>query len=90
MNQSNRDQVVANLTQMLGEVSTVLPRENISDAHDLLEHGEWGESLDLICTQLYEYEVPLSRHQYELIDRTGRMMKIEPSNWDYLKELVQS
>tara|TARA_R110002096_G_scaffold433381_2_gene652025 strand:- start:76571 stop:76840 length:270 start_codon:yes stop_codon:yes gene_type:complete len=89
MDLSIRDQVVANLKQVLREVSTVLPTENISDSHDLLDHGEWGESLDLLCTQLYEYEVPLSKDLYQLIDTTGRMMKMEPSGWDYLGELIQ-
>ena len=42
---------------MLSAVRGVLPAQDIAAAQDLLEHGEWGEAFDLVCTQVYEYEI---------------------------------
>ncbi len=42
----------------------LLPAQNIADARDLFKHGEWSESLYLICTQLYEYEIAITPSLY--------------------------
>jgi hypothetical protein len=62
--------------------------QNINDAIDLLEHDEWGESFLLICTQLYEYDVSISRSTYDSIREIGLSMKLDESNWQMLEELI--
>lgn len=37
-----------------------LDRTDIENAKDLFAHREWGAGLELLCTQLLEYEVMLT------------------------------
>lgn len=86
---TKRHQVIANIERLLAAFDSTLPAENISDARDLLEHDEWGEAFDLLCTQLYEFDVELSVELYELIEATGNAMSIDREQWEYLSELVR-
>jgi hypothetical protein len=65
-----------------------LPDNNTADARDLIAHGEYGEALDLLCTQVYEYGVPVSSEAYKLIEECGKRMEMEESSWSYLRELL--
>jgi len=88
MNVKTRDRVVQNIRLLVSRFASELPSENATDALELLDHAEWGVAFDLICTQLYEYEIPVSKEQFALIEQTARMMDMDSTNWDYLKELV--
>jgi hypothetical protein len=68
--------------------SKKLPDNDIANARDLIAHGEYGEALDLLCTQVYEYEVPVSSEAYKLIEECGTRMQMEESSWTYLRKLV--
>ena len=58
------------------------------EARDLADHNEWGVALELLCDSLYEYEVPLSRKQYDTIKRLATSWGIDRSYVDPLKELL--
>jgi hypothetical protein len=88
MDVETRDAVIRNTRLLVEWFASELRPENIQDAGELLDHGEWGEAFDLICTQVYEYEVPVSREQYTVIEQTGRMLGMDSADWDYLKELI--
>jgi len=75
------------IRSVLENVGGALPKENVNDAYELLEHAEWGESLSLICTQLYEYDVMITGEIYEQIERLGQQMEMSPDEWTMLKEL---
>ena len=87
MDIATRDQVIANIRKLLAATKDQLPPENVKDAEELLEHGEWGESLDLICTQLYEFGVTLSQELYRMVEQSGLAMNLDAERWSYLKEL---
>lgn len=72
------------LKNIIQNVENKLPPENIRDARQLLDYNEWGESLSLIYTQLYEYDVPVSRLTYDLIESAGTLMKMDKSGWKIL------
>ncbi len=80
--------IVQNVYLLIEQFATNLPSRNIVDARELLEHDEWGEAFDLICTQLDEYDLSVSQEQFDLIDQTGRMMEINPSEWKHLRESI--
>jgi hypothetical protein len=88
MNVITRNQIAGNIRRLLVEVGDGLPDGNIRDVDELLDHGEWGEALSLLCEQLYEYEVSISQTQYSLIEQSGAMMGMSVDVWKYLKELV--
>ncbi|MBN69943.1 MAG: hypothetical protein CME32_11785 [Gimesia sp.] len=84
----NELDIVQGIYSILEEIGDSLPSENVIDTKELLEHNEWGEALDLLCTQLYEYDVEISSSTYEKIEWLGEKMEMEPKVWTILKDLV--
>ena len=82
--------LVDGIRVVVEEVRTSIPEENVRDAYEFIEYAEWGEALSLICTQLYEYDVPISNRTYEQIEWLGQQMEMAPKQWTMLKELVQT
>lgn len=87
MKDSNK--IISEIRSILSKVGNSLPVENIHDAEDLLEHNEWGESLSLICTQLYEYDITINQDMYEKIASLGREIDMPSKEWSVLQELVK-
>jgi hypothetical protein len=79
----------AQLSTLADMLSGRLPDNNIADARELIAHGEYGVALDLLCTQVYEYEIPVSSEAYKLIEACGTRMQMEESSWSYLRELLR-
>jgi len=79
--------LIGNIRSILEEVRASLPKENIDDANDLLEHAEWGEALSLICTQLFEYDVQISAGIYERSNGLASRWKCQKKNGLCLKIL---
>lgn len=77
------------IRQLINDVGFTLPPQNVADANDLLDHREWGEALDLICTQLFEYDVKVTSGVYYRIKSVGEIMKMPQATWEILKELVR-
>jgi len=72
------------LRDIIDSVSTRLPRENTDCARELVDHGEWGEALSLICTQLFEYDIPVPASVLENINAVGSAMRMDSKEWDGL------
>ena len=51
----NELDIVQGIYSILEEIGDSLPSEKVIDTKELLEHNDWGEALDLLCTQLYEW-----------------------------------
>jgi len=85
---NNPQQLIDEIGSILDAVKASLPEENVTDACELLEHDEWGEALSLICTQLYEYDVPISSEIYDRIESAGLQMQMPPKEWEILRELI--
>ena len=56
----------------------------IEDARDMIEHGEQGVALENICQNLYEWDFPLVRADYERLQKLGRYYGFGSSTWDFL------
>lgn len=82
-------QIVEGIRTVLKEVSDSLPPENVTDAAELLDHAEWGLALSLICTQLYEYDVVITRSTYTRIEWLGHQMEMPEAEWTILKSLIK-
>jgi hypothetical protein len=76
------------LLRILEQVDSRLPRNHIEDAKELVDNDEWLVALELICTQLYEYEVPISQELLRLIEEALQSMDVSTEGWLYLRELV--
>ena len=72
-----KSKISKRIKQVLDKVCEHLPPENVKDAKELLAHNEWGESLLLICTQLYEYDIIVSSSILEEMKKLVSEMKLE-------------
>jgi len=86
--QANSPKILSDILVILRTVENSLPKENVRDASELLEHDEWGVAFSLICTQIYEYDVPISEATFSLIESVGQQMRLPPKEWTMLSELV--
>lgn len=58
---------------------------DISTIRSLAIHNEWGEAFDILCTQLYEYDVKVSLEQYTKLKLVGESMSMDNSLWNDLE-----
>jgi hypothetical protein len=72
------------LRQVLRELADSLPEDDVDSILGLIEAGEWGIALENLCTQLYEYDIPIPRHLLDEIALLGHKMKLEPDYWESL------
>lgn len=82
---SMANEVVKIIGEVITTVEEKLPSDNISDARELLDHNEWGEALSLIYTQLYEYDVKVSRTTFDQIELAGKKMRLDSKGWEILE-----
>jgi hypothetical protein len=60
----------------------------VTQAIELVEHDEFGEALDLICTQLYEFDAPVSKSLYDLVVATADLIEWPRTELDYFRKLL--
>jgi len=75
------NKIVSLIEEIIEAVKDDLPADNIMDARELLSHDEWGESLSLIYTQLYEYDIPVSKDVFKMIESAGNQMNMDNQGW---------
>mgnify|MGYP005821798391 CR=1 FL=1 len=80
--------LIAGVREVLAAVASYLPHD-VANAHDLLDHNEWGAALSLICTQLFEYDVTVSADVYAQIARLARDMELPEGEWAFISKLVE-
>jgi hypothetical protein len=83
------------LTALLNELvnatcaADATPMEARYDAtRHLIAHGEPGIAFENLCQNLCEFDVPLTRSQYQTIDRIGRSYGFSDTKWAFLEQLV--
>ena len=58
------------------------------EVKELISVGEPGIALENLCTQLYEYDVPLRREEVNLLATLGSEMHLDPKYWHRLEALI--
>lgn len=58
------------------------------NALDLLEHYEFGLCLDLVITQLYEYDIKINECFYKMISEICNIITIDFEKYLYMNELI--
>lgn len=81
--------IIEKLTQALDEVINKLPEIDIKNIAEFIEHNEFGVAYELLCVQVYEYEVEISEGFYEELFFCGKSMQIDPVYYEPLKELIR-
>lgn len=83
----NRHLYIDPLTQLVTEIKSELPSNDIENIVDLIENNEYGVAYEILCVQLHEYNIKISFEFYEKIANYGISINIPPSIWLPLKEL---
>lgn len=80
---------ITKLIRILHEVKKELPSEDVKKVVELVENNEFGIAYETLCTQIYEYEVRITKKFYEMVSFYGESIKIQPSIWEPIKELIK-
>lgn len=81
--QDIENQLVAVISGFAGQ----LPGEQITEMQELARAGEPGIALENLCTQLYEYDVVVSRDRLNQLSLLGKAMGTKPTYWEQLEAL---
>ena len=76
------------LNDLTKEFTESLPTDVVEHIASLSSAGEWGVGLEELCNMVYEYDVPISKVQYEKMKELGRLMEMDSSTWDILDKFV--
>ncbi|MEZ4819501.1 MAG: MafI family immunity protein [Bdellovibrionota bacterium] len=65
-----------------------LSEEDANNAVEYLKHSEYGLALDLLLTQIYEYELPIDAFFYASVEMVAKAMNLPEKDYVYVKELI--
>jgi hypothetical protein len=65
-----------------------LPQEVLLDALEYLQHNEYGLALETVCQQLVEYEVQITKSEYDLLQSMAGIMYPDASILEHLAHQV--
>ncbi|WP_175576982.1 MafI family immunity protein [Cellulomonas massiliensis] len=63
-----------------------LPHRDVANVLDYLDAGEGQVGMELLCTQLYEYDVALPVAEIEELEDLGRLLSVDPELTEALRE----
>jgi len=61
-----------------------LPENDVVHAEELVQVGEWQVALELLCTQIYEYEIKVDKRVLGMIATLGRDVGVGDRCWKML------
>jgi hypothetical protein len=79
---------ITKLIELLDGVKNRLPPDDINNIVESIENNEFGLAYEILCTQLYEYNLQISSGFYEKIAFYGKLIETNPSIWAPLRELI--
>ena len=80
--------IESRLINLLDEVKEKLPVQDVFNIKEFIKHHEWGLAFEIMCTQLYEYDEPITHDFYEKISELGSLIEISSKIWTPLLELI--
>lgn len=84
----NANEVEQSVRDVLGDLKGILRDADHESAAELTNAGEPGVALDLICEQLFEYEIAVPRAVYAKLAKSGQLMHMPERTWTVLQPLV--
>ncbi|UAA37617.1 MafI family immunity protein [Paraneptunicella aestuarii] len=74
--------------KLLVNLSTKLPENDIENIRELVEHGEWGVGVELLCSQLHEHEIVINEIEFQVIKGLVADMELSSDLWMDIEYLV--
>jgi hypothetical protein len=66
-----------------------LPEIDKKNVIEFAQNAEWGLALDVLCNQIYEHEIEITKETYEDIMKIANQMNMSKTAWEFLKELIR-
>lgn len=66
--------------------------QGLPNKGDIIEHAtynEWGVALDLLCYQIEDMEIKISKDTFDKIIQLAKSMEMEDEVWKPLEPLVE-
>ena len=82
------ESITKKLEQALYLTSNVLPPERIESISTCIHAEEWAVAFEILCSNLYEYEFPISKQTYKLLEEIGLSVKAKKDYWELLKSQI--
>jgi hypothetical protein len=76
------------VTDAMEEAAGVPLRQRLQHVEELITHGEPVIGLENLCSNLYEFDVPLHAGDYERIEVAGQALKLPADTWTVLTDQV--
>jgi hypothetical protein len=76
--------------ELLSKLALKLPQEDIKNIKEFTDNREWGLAYEILCIQVYEYNIQISLEFYKKISLLGESIGIQSSVWLPLKELIEA
>lgn len=67
------------LLEIVHDVESILPSKDVNLVRELVVHHEGGIALEILCDQLYEYELKIPKMTHAKIQTVSRIMGVEES-----------
>ena len=80
----DRKLITEKLEKALYLTSDVLMQSRIEGISSCIHGGEWDLAFEILCENLYEDELPISKEAYEVLEDIGSQLKTKE---DYYKDL---
>jgi hypothetical protein len=80
--------ISSQLLEVLDSVGTTLRPEDYREALCELRAGEFEVAFEVICQQLFEYSLPLTRGDYDRLAAVGKEMELPERRWKFLERLI--
>lgn len=85
---SDYEVIIGKVNEILSLLDGILPHNQIESLQVDVNAGEWALALEILCSNLYEYDIPIPARVYELINEAGKMMRMDESKWQMLQSQV--
>jgi hypothetical protein len=76
------------VTDAMEQASGVPLKWRLQDAAELITYGEPVIGLENLCSNLFEFDVPLRASDYERIEAAGRTRELPETTWTMLRDQV--
>lgn len=77
------------MLSLLEDLKNLLSQKVIEDAREMVKYNEYGVGFEIVCTQLFEYDIKISSEIYEKLEALGKSMKLKEETWNYLRALIK-
>lgn len=83
------DKIEEIMQALIVRLDHMLPETDIANARELVDAGEYGVALDLLCNQLYEYDMTIDQQIFDSISHSATLMNMPAEEYDFISKQVR-